>query len=96
MQSMLAPRKPAARCDQATAQHADLETGSRAEMSILRHVAIQAAGSHDQADGRAGDHNPASGPILMMIGDEARNQRERRPGDVPGLFVALPMKDGSD
>ena len=56
MQSLQDPREPAARCDQASAQYADLETGGGAEMPVVQERPIRAASSHDQADPRAGDH----------------------------------------
>jgi hypothetical protein len=50
MPSLQDPREPAAGCDPASAQYADLETGGGVEMPVMQKGAIRAASSHDQAD----------------------------------------------
>jgi hypothetical protein len=44
------PREHPARCDLASAQYANLETGSCAEVPVVQERPIRAASSHDQAD----------------------------------------------
>ena len=61
MQPLQDQGEHSARRDPATAQHADLEIGSGAEMPILQEGAIRAAGAHDQVDSGARDHTVCLG-----------------------------------
>jgi len=68
MQSLQDPREYPARRDPATAQHADLEIGSGAEMPILQEGAIRAAGAHDQVDGGARSDMTQKVVLATLVG----------------------------